>query len=211
MQSADENVIDRIAKLERRNRRTNAVFAGLGVCAVIALVIGSGPDDDKPKEIVVSRLTLVDDAGQKRLVLGQDAKDVNRISRGAGMWVYDKTGFERGGFSTMDDNSVVMAMDAPRGVGGPMLDRLGLKVYPNGTASIMLIGNDMHAPVTLTTDEKSGAVIMLQGKDTGVPVRLIVDEKGGGLELIGYDMPNKKALIKRIDYKGETKSEAPLN
>jgi hypothetical protein len=214
MQSANDTLLDRIARLERRCRRSNAALASLGLCAVTALVVGLGPGEqpgDKPREIVVTRLTLVDDAGQKRLVIGQDPKDTNRISRAAGLTLYDKAGFERGGFSTMDDSSVVMAMDAPRGVGGPMVDRLGLKVHPNGTASIMLIGNDMHAPLTMTTDEKSNAVIMLQGKDTGVPVRLIVDDTGGGLELIGYDMPNKKALIKRLDYKGETKSESPLN
>src|SRR5690606_32455222 len=68
-------------------------------------------------------------------VIGQDPAATHRRSRAAGILINDRHGHERGGFCTMDDGSAVLAMDAPRGVGASMPDRLGLVVNPDGSRS----------------------------------------------------------------------------
>ena len=85
------------------------------------------------------RLVVLDDSGHTRAVIGQDPAHVQRIGRAAGLLLYDDKGNERGGFSTLGDGSVVIGLDAPVGVGAAMRDRIGLKVFPNGAAYVMLI------------------------------------------------------------------------
>lgn len=69
-----------------------------------------------------------------------------------------------------------------------MRDRIGLRVEKTGAASIALINNQ-----------------------TGIPVRLLAEAEGpGGIEFIDYDLDARKAFIKRIDYKGESKTEQNL-
>ena len=103
--------------------------------------------------------------------------------------MFDETGNERGGFGTMEDGSVVLALDAPVGVGSSMRDRVGLKVYKNGSAYISLINNK-----------------------TGIPVRMVSDaDGGGGVEFLDYDLKARKAFIKRLSYNGESKTERSLD
>ena len=47
---------------------------------------------------------------------------------------------------------------------------------------------------------------------TGIPVRLVSDADGeGGIEFFDYDLKARKAFVKRIGFKGETKSEQSLD
>jgi hypothetical protein len=101
------------------------------------------------EEIRTQRLVVVDDMGTPRVVIGQDPADTQRRSRAAGITIHDRTGTERGGFSTLDDGSVVMALDAPQGVGSPMRDRIGLVVWPDGSAYVMLLDNETKAVAKL--------------------------------------------------------------
>ena len=158
-------------------------------CLFVGLLAGAQPSDNNPREIKTTRLVVVDDEGKPRVIIGQDPKGSGRISRSAGITLHDKTGAERGGFGTMDDGSVVLGMDAPVGIGSPMRDRIGLKVYRTGAASIWLINNQ-----------------------TGIPVRLITEKTGsGGLEFLDYDLKARKVIIKRIDFNGESKTEDSLD
>ena len=90
---------------------------------------------------------------------------------------------------TFDDGSAVIALDAPVGVGASMRDRLGLRVDADGSASISLVNNQ-----------------------TGIPVRLVSDAEGGGggVEFFEYDLPNRKATVKRIDFSGASTREMSL-
>jgi len=187
---------EQVRQLARRLRRTQTALA-LFVAAVAALLmLGSGeppapdavPRPDTAAELRTRRLVVVDDQGVARVVIGQDPKDTERRSRAAGITIHDRHGHERGGMSTFDDDSVVLALDAPKGVGDPMRDRLGLSVYPNGAAAITLINNQ-----------------------TLISVRLISEADGtGGVEFIDYDLPNRKAAIKRLSFKGESVQEIEL-
>ena len=186
MQSLEE----RVEFLERKLKHTRlaACAAAVVVVAVAAGGRGDLPRDDVVPAVRARRIELIDDAGVVRVSLDQDAKDTQRRSRSCGLHIYDRTGAERGGMSTFDDLSVVLAMDAPRGVGASMPDRIGLQVDPDGSASVGLIDNKTMVPVRFASDA----------------------EGGGGLEFIGYDFAKKVATVMRTSFAGETRHELPF-
>jgi hypothetical protein len=177
----------RVHALERR-MRAYRLGALLALAAFAALACQAAPPQ-AAETLRLRRLEILDDQGIARLVLGQDPKDTQRRSRACALTVHDSTGAERGGIATFDDLSVVIALDAPHGVGAPMRDRLGLKVDPDGSACIGLIDNKTLMPVRLQTDAQGG----------------------GGLEFLSYDLDKKVATIKRIGFAGESKREEKLD
>lgn len=178
----------RIKKLETRFLITMLATVAIVVWIVFDRTARAAPNGSEPVEIIASKITVVDQDGQRRLLLGSDYAE-GRISKAAGIFLFDNTGAERGGITTMEDGSAVIALDAPLGVGSPMRDRLGMKVYSNGAAAISIINNQ-----------------------TGIPVRLISDADGtGGVEFIDYDLEARMAIIKRISFNGETTTEQSLD
>lgn len=172
----------RIARLERRVRRSNALAGG--ACLGLAALVGaglSGQDADVQDLVRARRIELVDDKGVVRVRMGQDAEDAGRRSRAAGITVHDAKGDERGGFSTLDDGSVVLAMDAPHGVGAPMPDRIGLVVWPDGSSYVMLLDNQTRAVAKLHSD----------------------GEGGGGVQVFEWDVPSKEVHVKTLTFDGE--------
>jgi hypothetical protein len=174
----------RVEELERRLRRMQAALATV-LIAGAGLVMGAmamrmGPEIQP--EVRTRRLVVVDDKDVARVVVGQDAPDGQRRSRATGITIHDKTGAERGGLSTMDDGSVVMALDAPVGVGAPMRDRIGMVVWPDGSSYFLLIDNETKGVVKLTSQA--------DGK--------------GGLELFKWDDEKGEVHTKRVGFDGET-------
>jgi hypothetical protein len=180
---------DRVLKLERTLARTRfaATAFGLGLIVLLAgaFVTSQGRTVD---EIRTHRLVIVDDAGTTRLLLAQDPANTQRISRAAGLLVFDDKGNERGGLSTMADGSVVLGLDAPVGVGAPMRDRIGLKVEPDGAAYVMLIDNQTRAVAKLHSDS-AGA---------------------GGVQVFKWDMPGKQVHIRTLKFDGDVRDSVPF-
>jgi hypothetical protein len=171
-----------LAILERRLRRTQAVLAAVALTAAGAILAAAiRPADPVVPEIRTRRLVVVDDKDVPRVVIGQDPVDGQRRARAAGITVHDKTGAERGGFSTLDDGSVVMALDAPVGVGAPMRDRLGMVVWPDGSSYVMLLDNQTRAVAKLSSDGKGG----------------------GGPQVFKWDDASKSVGIKTLTFEGE--------
>ena len=146
----------RITQLERSLRRIKL----LAFVALLALLVAIGAafrtvQVQVSDEVRTHRLAVVDGKGRIRAVLGEDEANVGRVSRASGLTLYDTTGAERGGFSTMTDGSVTLGLDAPVGVGAPMRDRIGLKVFSNGAAYAMLIDNKTRAVARLISEEGS--------------------------------------------------------
>jgi len=136
----------RVADREIALRRTHVVASLVVVAAVVGLAAGfTNRGLQVADEVRTRRLVVLDDSGRTRATIGQDAANVQRIARAAGLLLYDDKGNERGGFSTLSDGSVVIGLDAPVGVGAPMRDRIGLKVFRNGAAYVMLIDNQTGA------------------------------------------------------------------
>jgi hypothetical protein len=88
----------RLAALETRVRRLSLLSIALGGCLAL-LVLPGMIQDARPSEITASKLTVVDEQGRPRVVIGPDPPDVQRISHSAGLVLLDETGHERGGFT----------------------------------------------------------------------------------------------------------------
>ena len=176
---------DRVAALERRLRHTQLTLAAIVTAGLSGLLVGFAqpPDDAKQviPEIRTHKLVVVDDQGMPRIQLGQDPVNTQRRSRSAGITIFDNKGHERGGMATFDDGSVVLALDAPRGVGSPMPDRIGLHVFPDGSSHLILLDIETRAVVKLYSDGKGG----------------------GGPQVFKWDMDKKKVQIKTIEFDGE--------
>ena len=143
----------RVAYLELALRRTRIMASLLVVVGLVVLAAGFGSRGGQvADEVRTHRLVVLDDSGHTRAVIGQDPAHVQRIARAAGLLLYDDKGNERGGFSTLGDGSVVIGLDAPVGVGAAMRDRIGLKVFPNGAAYVMLIDNQTGAVARLISE-----------------------------------------------------------
>jgi len=138
-------------------------------------------------EVRTRRLVIVDDNDNVRIVLAQDPPSTERVSRGTGLTLFDDKGSERGGFSTMEDGSVVLGMDAPLGVGAPMRDRIGLKVDPDGSAYVMLIDNQTRAVAKMQSDG---------------------DE--GGVQVFKWDMDAKRIHIRTLTFDGDVRDSVPF-
>jgi hypothetical protein len=178
-----------LARLQRRVRRTETALVATLLIAGGAVAMGIGrPQDAVSDEIRTRRLVVVDEAGTRRVVIEEEPADADRRARAAGIVLFDRHGNERGGIVTFDDDTAVIALDAPAGVGAPMRDRLALRVNTDGTASLMLLDNR-----------------------TAVPVRLVTDaDGGGGLEFLRYDLEKRTATVRRLDGAGETSREISL-
>jgi hypothetical protein len=187
--TSQDEIRDRIAALEKqlRRHRSLALFGVLGVFAIVAL--GAKPSDGGPGELTVSRLVVVDEKGTPRVTIGSDPPNVGRRSVISGIVLFDAKGDERGGYGTMADGSVVLALDAPKGVGAPMRDRIGMTVFPTGAATIAMMDNATKIPVRLATDS----------------------EGGGGIEFLDYDLKKRIAYIKRTSFAGEKTREQSLD
>ena len=172
----------RIRTLERRLKTTQGALA-VCVLAGAGLMLGAlrPMQPDVAEEIRTLRLVVVDDAGVTRVVIGQDPVDTQRRSRAAGITIHDRHGNERGGMSTFDDDSVVLALDAPVGVGSPMRDRVAMSVYPNGAADVMVIDNQTRAVAKLASDA----------------------EGNGGPMLFKWDMEAMQVHVKTLTFDGE--------
>jgi len=182
------SVEDRIATLERSLRRTRFTLRALilGVLLVVAVGFVQG-GTQTTDEVRTRRLVIVDDSGNERIVLAQDLPTGQRTSRATGLTLFDDKGSERGGFSTMEDGSVVLAMDAPLGVGAPMRDRIGLKVHPDGSAYVMLIDNQTRAVAKLQSDGAEG-----------------------GIQVFKWDMDAKQVHIRTLTFDGDVRDSVPF-
>lgn len=182
------DIEDRIASLERSLRRARLTFRGVAVCLFLAVAVGfTQGSAETTDEVRTRRLVIVDDDGHERIVLAQDPPDTDRMVRAAGLTLFDAKGSERAGFSTMEDGSVVLALDAPAGVGAPMRDRIGLKVYPDGSAYVMLIDNLTRAVVKLESDGS-----------------------GGGVEVYKWDMEAERVHIRTLTFDGDVRDSVPF-
>ena len=170
-----------ILHLKRQVARLQVGMIILAAGATAVLVGGAVANAPVSEEIRARRIAVVDDNGVERIVLGQDA-EARRHGRSAALWIYDRTGAERGGFGTFENGQASLAIDAPEGVGVSPRDRLGLRVTETGEASIMVLNND-----------------------TGVPVRMIADgDHGGGLEFLECRRAEQIIRIRRLAADGES-------
>lgn len=182
-----ERLEERVLRLEKSISRSRRMMAGLATLPIFIMVAAfASPLQEragKPGEIVATKVIVVDDQGVPRVTIGQDKPSTNRRSRAAGITIFDKTGFERGGLGTFDDGSVALALDAPKGVGSKFPDRIGMLVWPHGGTQLAL------------RDNQSETVVQLRSSGDG----------GGGVDLFQWRLD--KVHVKTLTYAGEERSE----
>src|SRR2546422_22823 len=161
MERISPSVESRLIALETKLRHMRLIATVLASVMSLVVLTGFVYRQQPSIELRTKRLVVVDDSARVRVILGQDAANTQRRSRAAGLTIFDRTGAERGGLSTMDDGSVVFGMDAPEGVGSPMRDRIGLLVGPDGASYVMLLDNSTRAVAKLQSDGQGGGGVQV--------------------------------------------------
>ncbi|SMR76215.1 MULTISPECIES: hypothetical protein [Stenotrophomonas] len=164
----EQNVAVRLERLERRVRRGNLLAASMLVLGASLALIGTSvatPDVSVVPELRTYKLTVLDSEGRMRVQIAEDADDIPRNSRAAGLTIYDAMGDERGGIGTMANGAAVMALDAPVGVGYKVRDRAGMKVAADGTAVITALSNEGSFAASLIAQGNQGR-LELSRKDS---------------------------------------------
>lgn len=177
-----------IASLQRSLRQTQLAHAVTMLALLGSLAWQAFRHPAVFDEVRTHRLVMLDEHGVKRVEIGQDTTPWRR-SRSAGVWIFDDSGHERGGMSTFDDGSVGLGMDAPDDVGAKPRDRIGMSVDADGSATLLLTGND-----------------------TGGVVRLVSDGRGGGgVQLIQGDAKNRQIHLRTLDFDGEQRETVSMD
>ena len=188
MATTSDDLLHRVTSLERalaRSRRLTTLAALAVAAAALSAFVRSVPVSD---EVRTRRVVVVDAAGRPRIELGEDRSDF-RISRSAGLRLYDTVGAERGGFGTTATGRVTLGLDAPMGVGSPMRDRIGLAVGRDGSAYVMLIDNETRAVAKLHSDGKGG----------------------GGVQTFKWEQADRLVRIRTTTYDGERRDSLRLD
>lgn len=152
---APEALEVRLARLERSLRRTRWGMFALLLLVVALFLAWYGVGGIVQRQIRVHRIYSVDDAGVVRVRIGEDPAGGHRLSRVAGVTLYDGTGLERGGMGTMANGRAAVALDAPSTPPGTDRDRVGLMVDGKGNTLFMLL------------DAQAAPVVMAKGGDKG--------------------------------------------
>lgn len=180
---ASEALEVRLARLERSLRRARWGLFGLLLLMVAMFLAWYGVGGIVQREIRVHRIYAVDDSGTVRVRIGEDQAGVNRMSRAAGVIVYDSSGLERGGMGTMANGRVAMGLDAPSSPKGTPRDRVGLMVDGKGNTMFMLL------------DAQGAPVVMAKGAD-----------KGGSLQVSEVAPDGKHLQVRTLAVSGDKQS-----
>lgn len=180
---ASEAVEVRLARLERSLRRARWGMVGLLLLVVALFLAWYGVGGIVQREIRVHRIYAVDDAGVVRARIGEDPAGGHRLSRVAGVTLYDPTGLERGGMVSMANGSVAIGLDASTTPNGTDRDRVGLMVDGKGNTMFMLL------------DAKAVPVVMAKGGD-----------KGGTLQVSALTPDGKQLQVRTLGVDGDKQS-----
>jgi hypothetical protein len=159
----------RLIALERRIRRLQGalaiVLSGVLLAGLIAWTDNHGPQDLRARS-----LTLVDEHGMPRVVLGAPIPEPAnaRIARAYGLIINDSAGSERFGVGYLETGSVVMGFDAPPGVGtGGNRERLTLSVNRDGLAEIRFLDSRSLVRAHINSQSNDDVRMFIYGERDG--------------------------------------------
>lgn len=130
----------RLVQLEAQMARRSMRERGLAVALAVTVAALIGGAASAPDEMTLKRLTLVDDTGTPRMIIGSHLPEPPILGRRArrgtdahGILLIDRNGTERGSLVTLDDSDAAMLS----------LDNVGrmavqLAALPYGGARLML-------------------------------------------------------------------------
>ena len=185
----NEALCERIARLERRVWLLGTALAVLLVGGSWSLTWPTMAAQAQPQAIRARSITIVDDQGRDRIVIGSpvpNPREGVRSSASTGFVINDPAGYERFGLGLFEDGRVVMGFDAPPGTGD----------------------SRNRERINLVADTSGGSYIRFVNRKTGVPGRLILDDTDQ-FYLEFLDFPDGKVVSRRIGFKGEQVVELP--
>ena len=169
---------DRITRLERRLRRTQAL-AAMSFCSTIVLGVAAWRGEPARQSVVRARAVIIEDSsGAARVVLGApvpDPKGGARRSAATGLVINDAAGHERFGVGLNADGSVSMGFDAPPVAGSWVnRERLTLAVSQSGNGEIRFLDRAaaVRAHMTLFHDNTVALFFTDYGSDSTVVTRV---------------------------------------
>jgi hypothetical protein len=132
---------ERLARLERKNRRLTAALLSVGIAAVVAVGMGQGSAPVVPQEIRAHKFTLVGNNGELRASLMM-------LKDGPGLFLYDTNGGERAGLwlDKEDDPAFTLSDEKRQPRTKLSVDKLGPHVQLNNQhgqpqVSLLLLRN----------------------------------------------------------------------
>jgi hypothetical protein len=142
-------------------------------------------------EILRARgLILVDEKGTERIVMGAPVPDPpqgKRVFPANGITFQDAKGKERGGLGILDDGRIVYALDSEN------CDRVGLFVFPDGRAGLLVNDDHMNGRLLLQTEQDGTA--SLRFLDAAAKERMVLGmDKGGAASIQIKDADGKTAF-----------------
>lgn len=175
-QSDQQDLIIRLCRLERRNRWLLSGLAGtwaLGLLLASAMIPVAQAQDEVGSQplhvnhIVARKITVTDENGQERVVIGAPLPDPRLVGRQSkrghavsGILLFDGSGNERGGYVTGDGpfSSVSLTLDE--------IGRAAVSLWAGqrGEAGLSLNNNLGHQVVVGVSPADGHLVINRQGK-----------------------------------------------
>jgi len=172
-----ESLRDRLARLERRS--SLVIMACLLGAGLIILTGWRLQPEIAQENLHVRRLTVVDDKGIARMILGaplpdpmMGGKTQKRRSPFTGLLLNDLDGNERGGLGTMDDGTMMLCFDSNG------RERVCVFTLPKGMTGLMV--NDDQGKT------RSQVVVGPEGR----PALEMYDEKGN----LALQLPEQKPV-----------------
>jgi hypothetical protein len=130
MTSEVDNLLRRVQKLERQNRRWKLVGLGVALCITVLLLVGA---DKAPRTIEAEKIVLLDSHGRARLTIATPAfagatMDVNPDD--PVIWMTDDKGADR----------AMLTTDGLFFANGKARPTVSLSSDPNGTSGLKFYG-----------------------------------------------------------------------
>lgn len=128
----NDNVNERLARLERENRRMK--MAGVLMLALFAgvFLLGQAPRHSSSDIVTARQFTMVDEDGKLRATLGMSESGV-----AGGLWLYDESENVRANFYSLLDGTVGLSLFDNHG--NP---RASLDMDADGASSLVLSDKD---------------------------------------------------------------------
>lgn len=159
-----EETVSRLESIERKHRRLrflvgllSLVLAGGAVTAASRSAATPGRVTDRV--IRAREIVIEDENGVVRARLGADLPDavsggdtIDRGTRAAGLMLYDRTGTERGGYVTFDENdNVLLTLDAAD-EGGDYRQTAYFVAEPDGATALRIWSGGDHVEMRAGSD-----------------------------------------------------------
>lgn len=185
MEPTKKELLDRLGRLEARQRRVCVLLSVVLLGTVAVFTAGFAPSrSDKIEDVLRTRSLIIhDNMGKESILIGPKESRPGRRAKDRtpfGLFMKDPQGSERFSLNVTKSNQVELSLHAPRsGEGDKTAERLTMGVSRNSMAFVKLLDQAGGVRSVLYTDQTGRAFLELwTWTEDNVPVR----RKIGALE-----------------------------